>query len=565
MERRTPEHQEELIPTCPQADAFVPAQTPQQRVTQLTLRLLAASDWLKAETLADELHISRPQLTRDLARVREQLGGYALTIESRPYRGLAIAGSEKDRRCCMAALLEGALHGAPGSLLGQSAIDTAIRTIRETVLSSCRAFGYELSDLTLQNLTMHLLAAFYRIRNDSAIELDALTRERLRHEKELPLAADIVHRLEKALHTPYVPDEVFYVVQHLSSKRITHADSELRTGELVSLTDAIFERLRTDFLLDFSGDAELRTMLNNHLAPLLNRIRHGSVLKNPMLDEIRLNLPDAYDLALSAAAVINRRYNCSMSEHEISYLALHLKVAMEKARCGQKKRVLLVCSTGAGSAELLRLMLLRRFANQIETIATCGRLDLDRIRWADYDYLFTTIPLEGNFPIPVQQIKLFLDEETERRIADIMAPDSEPERYFRRELFLGHLSVPSREACIEHMIAQLESLQPMPAGFRELVFERETLSSTCLADGVALPHPARAVNEQTLICTALLDDPIDWGGSRVRLVLLLALEKGFAREHRAVMDRIVSLITDPGKQEELFRARSYEKLLDLLQ
>ena len=51
----------------------------------------------------------------------------------------------------------------------------------------------------------------------------------------------------------------------------------------------------------------------------------------------------------------------------------------------------------------------------------------------------------------------------------------------------------------------------------------------------------------------------------MRLVLLLALEKGFAREHSAVMDRIVSLITDPGKQEELFRARSYEKLLDLLQ
>ncbi|MCB6745976.1 transcriptional antiterminator, partial [Anaerostipes hadrus] len=61
-------------------------------------------------------------------------------------------------------------------------------------------------------------------------------------------------------------------------------------------------------------------------------------------------------------AVIHRKVN----EDEISYLAIHIAIALERMR--KKKRVLVVCETGVGSAKILSYQLENRFANEIEIV-----------------------------------------------------------------------------------------------------------------------------------------------------------------------------------------------------
>lgn len=65
----------------------VPRTSP-DRVRYLLTRFLTAAYSLKLEELAEEWFVSRATLQNDMAEVREWLGRYHLTIESKPHYGI---------------------------------------------------------------------------------------------------------------------------------------------------------------------------------------------------------------------------------------------------------------------------------------------------------------------------------------------------------------------------------------------------------------------------------------------------------------------------------------------
>ena len=53
-------------------------------------------------------------------------------------------------------------------------------------------------------------------------------------------------------------------------------------------------------------------------------------MHNPLKDEIKSKLIMAYELAVKACVVINQRFNCTLSEDEIAYFALHINLSLEQ-------------------------------------------------------------------------------------------------------------------------------------------------------------------------------------------------------------------------------------------
>jgi len=58
-------------------------------------------------------------------------------------------------------------------------------------------------------------------------------------------------------------------------------------------------------------------------------------------------------LAVSACEVLARQFAGPVPEDEIGYIAMHFSLALERRRVIDKKNVVIVCSTGGGSARLL--------------------------------------------------------------------------------------------------------------------------------------------------------------------------------------------------------------------
>lgn len=72
-------------------------------------------------------------------------------------------------------------------------------------------------------------------------------------------------------------------------------------------------------------------------------------IRNPLLNDIKVNFPAAFEGALIASKCINNFLEVEVGEHEVAFIALHIGVALERMKNKNKKikRVILVCASGS--------------------------------------------------------------------------------------------------------------------------------------------------------------------------------------------------------------------------
>lgn len=85
------------------------------------------------------------------------------------------------------------------------------------------------------------------------------------------------------------------------------------------------------------GNLNLRMYLNRHMVSLDIRLTYGIAVKNPLLQEIKEKYFFPYLLASQAAVVLKGHYKKSLSEDEISYLAMILRRSIFKTGIGRKR------------------------------------------------------------------------------------------------------------------------------------------------------------------------------------------------------------------------------------
>ncbi|HAI04471.1 MAG TPA: transcription antiterminator BglG, partial [Pantoea sp.] len=142
----------------------VPRTSP-DRVRYLLTRFLTAAYSIKLEELAEEWFVSRATLQNDMAEVREWLGRYHLTIESKPHYGMKLFGSEVAIRTCLTDLLWEIDQAQPDSpLLTIEALNSGMLDTLRPLLQSCFAqHNIRISDEGERYLRLYCAVAVRRI------------------------------------------------------------------------------------------------------------------------------------------------------------------------------------------------------------------------------------------------------------------------------------------------------------------------------------------------------------------------------------------------------------------
>jgi PTS system mannitol-specific IIA component len=103
------------------------------------------------------------------------------------------------------------------------------------------------------------------------------------------------------------------------------------------------------------------------------------------------------------------------------------------------------------------------------------------------------------------------------------------------------------------------------AGYVEKMVERETLSSTYLGGGLALPHgtnDSKHLIRSTGMSILVLSDAVDFGGEPVRLVIGLA---AVGDEHLEVLSSLALMVSEDEEMERILKASSEEELLAIFE
>lgn len=564
--------------------------SPSERVSYLLNDLLQRTDWVTLDTLSDVLCVSRAAVSQNLRQVEETLSRFGLKLEKRPHYGIRVSGSEMGRRLCLASAVVTeveSVRGRSGSAdseraaadlaaAGDADIAERLRTILACVDEVLRLERFQISSVAHQNLIVHIAIATRRIESGHYVPMEPANLERIRGTREYAVAGRIAQEISAELGQELPAEEVAYVAIHLASKGLLPAADDadaaesLGDGSAIVIPDDVWnivsrmlERVWQSFRFDFRDDLELRMNLARHIVPLSVRLTYHMNLQNPILSDIRLRFPLAYSMALDASSELAEAYGQTLSPDEAGYIAMAFALALERQKSEHpRKRILIVCASGVGSARLLEHRVRSEFADYIESIITCDINDVSRMDFSEIDYVFTTVPISTPLPVPVREVRHFLDSEDVHAMRKVFNSfdDSDVLRFFDERLFFGHLNAQTKRDAINALCEQVMSVENVSPDFVDQVWAREGVVPTCFGNGVAVPHPLEPSGSRAVVAVAVLDKPISWDGYEVSIIFMTIIARGGVQDFTGFYETVADLLTSRDAMRELIRSPTWDTL-----
>lgn len=540
----------------------IPSDSP-ERVLFLIEYFLKHDEYVKLESLCEMVFVSRKTLTADIKRAESFFSEFGLSLERKPHHGMRLAGDEFQKRRCMADYLQRKNKTQAGHLREE---DSRQRQIAQCLLELLETEEYHITDVGLNSLVLHIDVAIRRIRAGQYISIPQQEYQELIGEADYALAQRCAEKIGQKFGLVFPQEEIRYLAIHFASKETNQ--NFVIDGEIQDTVTEMLEEIYQVFQMDFRDDLELTVALSKHLVPLVIRIRYGMRLKNPMLQEIRQRYSLAYTIALQSSAVLERRYQCILDSNEVAYLALTLELSLERRRTKiEKKRVLLVCASGAGTARLMAYKMQELYGDYIDSVTTCDQLNIGRQDLSKIDYIFTTVPIRERVPVPICEVKQFLEKNGTSGVRWFLNSGRKKDilRYYPRNLFFPDIEADTKEEALREIVSRVESVRKLPEGFYEAVLRREQMAHTCMGNRVAMPHPCRVMTEDTFISVSILRRPIQWDeNNQVQAVFLVSVSKRKNKELQDFYSTTARLLLSRERIETLIEQRNYQALTECL-
>jgi lichenan operon transcriptional antiterminator len=541
-----------------------------ERVQYLLDYFLNHENYIKAEELCEILYVCKKTLAIDLKKTEQILKEYELSLERKPYYGLRVVGDEFHIRLCIAKCHERRLGNHSLSDMGNQ---NELNRISVCVLECLEQTAYHISDIALQNLIVHIHVSIKRVQAEQYVPMQEVDYHEWVGEDEYALAEACAVKLEKEFQISFPRGEIIYMAIHLAGKASGGGLGRSEGNVIISsdLHEIVLEMLGEIFdvfRIDLREDLELIMALGRHLGPLKVRLQFDMKLKNPLLREIRERYSLAYAMAIQACAVLERHFKKLLYPDEIAYIALAIALALERQRTKQeKKTVLLVCASGAGTAKLLAFRMQDMFHDCIKGIITCDEHSVKKQDFSKIDYIFTTVPLSVEVPVPICEVKFLMgiqDIKAMRRML-ISGEKTDIMRFYPKDLFFTGVSFDTKEEVIRYLCEKIEERRPLPKNFFEAVMKREQMAQTCMGNQVAMPHPCRVMTEDTFVTICILDKPVMWKEDLpVRVVFLVSVSKQKSKKIQDFYMATARLLLSMECMDELIREKKYETLESLI-
>ena len=528
----------------------------QDRLSYIFHALTSSGTYVKVEDLCDALYLSRTQLKQELKKVREYFGDYDVVIQDKPYHGLYLVGQEINIRRGIAHFQD---YQKESQLYNQ---------IKDIVMLCIKDFDYQIADDILENIIVHLYIAYSRMQNHEYAHISEAWLVETKKEKEYPLACAIMSLISSLLQVEINDAETAYLTIHLCSKKANSLENIYISQDIYDVVKAMLLVLEKQTGYPFTQDLNLQLALSLHLIPLQKRIRYHTYLNNPLINEIKAKFIASYELAMQAGQIINDHFECILPEGEIAYFALHINLALEKNLINTtKKNILLVCSSGAGSAMLLKHFFQTNFGNHINRLEVSAAYQLDNYDLDGFDCVFSTIPINRHLKIPVFLISTLVDSSDVKTI-QAKLEKLEPGnglKYFPEDLFFAHQIYQTKEAAIKDIVAKMNERYELPTGFLDLVMRREALAPTEFNNLVAFPHGLKPQGNQTLVSITILDKPLLWDKKEIQIIILASLASTLDKALDEFYGLVSKLITDEKIQWQLLQNPEYHQLSQIVE
>ena len=549
---------------CTQGDLFNSSQT---RMAYMFWQLMHAKEPYLTDDLSEEMKVARTTTISDLNRLRKAIDKYDLKIKGKANSGLKLCGNEFNiRMFVLENIYEHLYLNFP---LG--------KTIRERL--------YDFQDrLSMDALGFGFFFRFFvvmiqRIESGHKItELEQKYKD-LYESSAYNIVDEFLNEIEQVKGYKISKEERLFLSISVAGMRTPANTAEIEQKINISegVADMIVEmldRIQQEFDITVIAN-ELFDDFVYHVFFMINRLKYGFHIYNPMVDDFKNKYSVAYKMAEIGKEVLEERAHIKMTEDEMGFLAAYFGVFLveqesEKKRC----KIAIVCGSGKIIGRLIENQLKKVFTD-VEPEFETFYGEFDETKKDCYDYIVTTTPLNLDTDIPVVFMDEVFDREYIQRKFENIRYLAEAGHSIRKgidSLFMNLLdetrffvldSESTYDENIDRMVISLTNQGELDAGFSQRVREREKRSTMVLDRNIAFPHTKNMLSKLTLALGVFPEMLKDKKYGSVRLVILLGIPESM--EDDTVLIRLYDEILAIGKNPDILpkiqKMESYREFL----
>lgn len=543
----------------------------------LILKTLVEHNQVNIYQLADQMCISEFSLENDMNKIRKLLDNYQGLKVIRQSNMLQLSGREREKRHLYEELISYKISGNLWNLnkVAENFMRFDLLKVKELLKDIFEEFHYQMNEVRIPTLLIHVGVILERNFACHFLKEDEEQQGKYgREEYEISrhFFEKIGARLSLQVREAEICDFAIYL-EH--GKRKGYCEEEQLQGLASDLVQHIIVEIREHFDIDFSEDCEFRLGLEVHTVSLLKRHYANVEIDHTCLEEVKRKYPLIFEMGVWVCKIMEEHLNIIISENEISFIALHLGSAYERANLRRKYRCLLICPHNQTVKDLCIQKIVNRFQDRMEIVGCMSYFEESLIREKNLDLILTTQPVAHALDIETTEISMFFahtDEvavfQTLNRLDQIRYRNNF--QFFilnliREEFFTANMAVEEPEKIISDMCDKLYARGYVKENFKEGVLKRERLSPTSFFHGFAIPH--NMSHQETIhsaISTAILKQPVQWGSYEVRFVLLLAITEENRNFLKIFFDWLDDIVSNPEKFARLLEVQDYQSFVNTL-
>lgn len=376
----------------------------EERILLILSDLCWSDGYLTIQDLADKYFVSRGTINSDIVSIKEYCDKNGINFVSARGRGIGIDEDEKNRRKYLASIIKEFAYlnqkvNLDMSIYGQWFDLDEINKIQAIVNEVDEIFNVSLTDVAYEALIVHIALSIERFKagnNDEELPSEELENiDSLQYK----IASTLVEMINEEFNISLGENEIYYIAVHTAAKSGVIVAQEKRGDNFLEYYCLrLINNVGLLLNVDLSNDKHLFNSLFQHLCACEYRNRNNISLDNPLKDELKNNYKDLFEIVKAVIIDVNEPDVIIPSDDEIAYVMLHFCTAIKRdIKQIKPLRVLVVCATGIGTAELLSLGLKENF--NFEIVDKLAKHQLKDEKYLnDVDLIISTVPLKSRIP-----------------------------------------------------------------------------------------------------------------------------------------------------------------------
>ena len=546
-----------------QEDLFNSSHT---RMAYMFWQLMHAEEPYLTDDLSEEMKVARTTTIGDLNRLRKVIEKYDLKIKGKANTGLALCGDEFNIRLFILENIYEQLYlNFP---LGQT-IREKLYDFQERLSMDALGFGF---------FYRFFVVMIQRMESGHTIKKLEPKYEELYGSSAYMIVDEFLNEIEQVKGYKISKEERLFLSISVAGMRTPANTAEIEQKISISegvadLIIEILDRIKAELNVTVVAN-ELFDDFVYHVFFMINRLKYGFHIYNPMVDDFKNKYSVAYKMAEIAKGVLEERVGIEMTEDEMGFLAAYFGVFLLEQEPEEKRcKIAIVCGSGKIIGRLIENQLKKVFDVEPEFEFFYGIFDENRKD--DFDYIVTTTELHMDTKTPVVFMDEVFDREYIQRKFENMRYLSESGRTIRKgidSLFMNLLDETrffvldqesSYDENVDRMARALTNQGELDAGFAQRVRERKKYSTMVLDQNIAFPHTKNMLSKLTLAMGVFPDMLKDDKYGNIRIIILLGIPESM--EDDTVLVRLYDDILSIGKKPDVIpkiqKMESYREFL----